>query len=85
MNNMTTTYAFLESSPRQMLETAPGVARPLAAMPLKAQPRPLSHQPEANSLPDLVRNLRPGHRSEQVVWMVLACSTLMLLALNLWL
>jgi hypothetical protein len=55
-----------------MLETTPGVARPLAAMPLKAQPRPLSRQPEATSLPDLVRNLRPGHRSEEVAWIVLA-------------
>jgi len=68
-----------------MLETAPGVAKPLAGMPLKAQPRPLSGQPEATSLPDLVRNLRPGHRSEEVAWMVLACSALVLLALSLWL
>jgi len=85
MKNMTTTYAFFESSSRQMLETAPGVARPLAAMPPKAQPRPLSRQPEATSLPDLVRNLRPGHRSEELAWMVLACSALVLLALSLWL
>jgi len=85
MNNMITTYSSLESGPRQMLETAPGVARSSAAMPPKAQPRPLSLKPEAASLPDLVRDLRPGHRSEAVVWMVLACSALALLTLSLWL
>src|SRR5258708_6181549 len=84
-NNMTTTYFPSESSPRQMLETAPGVAKPLAAMPLKVQPRPLSRLPEAASLPDLLRNLSPGHRSEDIAWMVLASSALVLLVLSLWL
>jgi hypothetical protein len=67
-----------------MLETA-GVARPFTAMPPKAQPRPFSRQPEATSLPDLVRNLRSDHRSEDVAWMVLTCSALVLLTLSLWL
>jgi hypothetical protein len=82
---MATTYFSLESSPRQMLETARGAARPLAAIPPKAQPRPLSRQPEATALSDLVRNLRPGHRSEAVAWMILAFSALVLLALSVWL
>ena len=85
MNNMTTTYSALDSIQRPVLETAPGVARPLTAMPLKAQPRPLSRKSEATSLSDLVLNLRPGHRSEEVAWLVLACSALVLLALSLWL
>src|SRR5260370_2215862 len=83
MNNITTNSVSFEPNPAQMLETAPGVARPLAAMPPKAQPRPLSRQPEATSLPDLVRNLRPGHRSEEAASMVLASSALVLSALSL--
>jgi len=80
---MTTTYFSLETSPRQM--TVPGVARPLAAVPLKAQAWPFPRQQEAASLPALLLNLRSGHRSEDVVWVVLACSALVLLALSLWL
>jgi len=85
MKNMTIIDSSLESSARKIFETVPGVARPLAAMPPKAQPRRVSRHPETTSLPDLVRNLRPGHRSEDVAWMILACSALVLLALSFWL
>jgi len=82
---MTNTFSSSNSISLQMLETAPGAAELHPAVPPEAQSGPMPLEPEATSLPVLVRSLRRGHRCEDVAWLVLAGSALMLLALSLWL
>jgi hypothetical protein len=85
MNNITNVFSAFESTARRTLETAHRIARLHIAVPPQTQPRPVALQPAATSLTVLVRNVRRGHRCEDVAWMVLAGSALVLLALSLWL
>ena len=84
---MTNTHFSTNSVSLQMLEPAPCAAELHAAVPLEAQSGPVPLEPAVTSLPVLVRSLRRGHRCEDVAWLVLAGSALMLLALalSLWL
>lgn len=80
---MTNIYPSSNSVSLQILETAPGAAESRAAVLPEAKSGPVPLNPVATSLPVLVRSLRRGHRWEDVAWLLLAGSAIILLALSL--
>ena len=67
----------------ELLAAKPSLIELRATTPHQTRSARLGFQPEALSLPALVRELRRGNRREDAVWAVLAISALVLLALSL--